>query len=547
MDNRPSHARRRPESVQKNAQTGAVRRTPGNPAQSYSNPQYRAGQQRPVSSANRTGQPVQRTRTSGVQNGRPAPQNRNTAPDHRTVRNISADNQRNAVRRVDELTAKRDLERKQKAAAEAKKELALQKKSDKWLVRYQEDVKVQKADEIIEQKWQNEVVRYKGGLDFWLLLFAILLLVAGTVTGLSASYPLGVFESNDPTKYIGRQIIYTAAGLGIAFIAVLFPPKYYKNWLPFLIYAVGFGLLIAAKFIGTVKGETTRWIDFGPFNVQPSEIMKVGVIFVLAWYFDRFEKKIDDITLNFWPQFKYNIVIPGGILAIACGLIMLGKHLSGFAITAAIGGLMMIISTKRLKWLFVTVAPIAAAVIAGYLIANPYALLRITAAVEEEPDKLGAMYQTLQSINAIGSGGLLGVGFGESRQKYHFLTQSHTDFIFSIWCEETGFVGALALILLFLALIWRGYTVARRAPDKFTMLLAFGITTHIGIQAFLHMMVTTKMFFNTGVTLPFFSYGGSSLFVFMAEMGVLLHISRYYCKKKSDVEREQLMKQMGMY
>ena len=156
------------------------------------------------------------------------------------------------------------------------------------------------------------------------------------------------------------------------------------------------------------------------------------------------------------------------------------------------------------------------------------------------------MYQTLQSINAIGSGGLMGVGFGESRQKHHFLTQSHTDFIFSIWCEETGFIGAIALIILFLAIIWRGYTVARRAPDMFTMLLAFGITTHIGIQAFLHMMVTTKLFFNTGVTLPFFSYGGSSLMVFMAEMGVLLCISRTYCRSKADLEREQLMEQMGM-
>ncbi len=545
MDNRPSRARRRPENVQKHVQSTPVQQTRQNPAPFRGNTQYRAGQQRPGSSADRN--------SSGrniAGSGQSVPRSRNTASPRAQqftgVRNGSSVSSRSVVRRVDELTAKQDLERKQRAAAEAKDRLALQKKSDKWLTRYQEDVQIQAADEEVERKWQNEVIRYKGGFDFWLMLFAILLLVVGTVTVFSASYPLAIFESNDPTKYISRQIIYTAAGLGVAFFAAIIPPRLYKNWLPFLIYTVGFSLLIAAKFIGTVKGETTRWIDLGPFNVQPSEIMKVGVIFMLAWYFDRFEKKIDDITLNFWPQFKYNIVIPGLILAVACGLVMLGKHLSGFAITAAIGGLMMVISTRRLKWLFATVMPVLIVGGIGYLIANPYALLRITAAVEEEPDKLGAMYQTLQSINAIGSGGLLGVGFGESRQKYHFLTQSHTDFIFSIWCEETGFVGALALILLFLAVIWRGYTVARRAPDKFTMLLAFGITTHIGIQAFLHMMVTTKMFFNTGVTLPFFSYGGSSLFVFMAEMGVLLGISRFYCRKKTDVERERLMKQIGM-
>lgn len=542
MDNRNFKARQHPESVRRKPQNGApqpVRKIQNLPENGS---QYHAGRGNV--------QTRQNSGNSGSRSSR-AVRNPETVMQKKQMpvrSNVSSVSQRNTVRYED--ASVRDLNQRaqdaKKKAKQAKKEADLKKETIKWLAQYKEDVKVQEADEAVEKEWQEEVVRCKGTLDFPLLFFAILLLLAGTITVFSASYPLAVYENNDPTKYISRQIIYTAAGLVAAFFAAVIPPSFYKKWLPFIIYAAGIGLLVAALFIGTVEGETMRWIDFGPFNVQPSEIMKVGVIFVLAWYFDRFEKKVNDITLNLRPQFRYNILIPGCILGVACVLIMAGKHLSGFAITAAIGGLMMLVATRRPKWLVATVTPMAVVGGVAYLIANPYALLRITAALDKNPDKQGAMYQTLQSINAIGSGGLMGVGFGESRQKHHFLTQSHTDFIFSIWCEETGFVGAVALIILFLAVIWRGYTVARRAPDKFTMLLAFGITTHIGIQAFLHMMVTTKLFVNTGVTLPFFSYGGSSLLVFMAEMGVLLCISRSYCRSKADLEREQLMQQMGM-
>ena len=148
------------------------------------------------------------------------------------------------------------------------------------------------------------------------------------------------------------------------------------------------------------------------------------------------------------------------------------------------------------------------------------------------------MYQTTQSIYAIGSGGLFGVGLGESRQKFSYLSAAHTDFIFAVWCEEWGFIGAVTLIALFLLFMWRGYVIALRAPDKFTMLTAFGITTHVGIQAFFNMCVVADMFPNTGITLPFFSYGGSSLIVLLFEMGILLSISRQYYRKKSDLRKK---------
>jgi len=527
MNNRPTRAHRRPENIRKSHQNP-------DPAQNRTWNGHTGTS--PVQSQTRQRQGSVQTGSRGTSYGSRRGQ----------VQRSGSSSQRSVVRHVNDLTTRTDAARHEKALAEAKKDLARQKKNDRWLAQYQEDVKVQARDAEVEKVWQNEVVRYRGGFDFWLLVFALLLLVAGTITVFSASYPLAVYESNDPGAYIKRQLMYVGIGLIAALAAMILEPRYYKKWLPFLLYTAGAGLLVAALFIGTREGETLRWIDLGPFNIQPSEVMKVGVIFTLAWYADTYEEKMNDITLDIWPQYVYNVLIPLGILGVAAVLVIGGKHLSGFAITVAIGGLMMIISTKRVLWLILTALPCGLGLGIWYLFKNPYALRRITAAVEDEVDTLGAMYQTLQSLNAIGSGGLLGVGFGESRQKYHFLTQSHTDFIFSVWCEETGFVGAIGLIVLFLAVVWRGYTIARRAESKFAMLLAFGITTHIGIQAFLHMMVCTRLFVNTGVTLPFFSYGGSSLIIFMAEMGVLLCISRRYCRKKTDVEREHLRKQIGL-
>lgn len=531
MDNRPTRAHRRPESIQRPAQTRQQHGQSGQtPANRTRQPQTRQAQMRQVQPRQNDYRfqsgPVRRTGTN--------PQNT------RQNRNPQSTQQRSVVRHVS------DLSRDERAVAEAKKELALRKKSRKWLANYEKDKAALMEEQAAEKIWQNDVVRYRGGVDLFMTGIILILIVLGTITVFSASYPIAVYEGDDPTSYIKRQLLYVGLGLVVGLAAIIIEPKYYKKWLPHIIYAAGTVLLIAVLFIGTTEGVTQRWIDLGFFNVQPSEIMKVGVIFMLAWYADKYEETMHDITLDTWSQYRYNVLYPGIILAFACALILVGKHLSGFAIVAAIGFLMMIISTKRVKWLISTVIPVGLAAGVVYLILNPYALRRITAAVDETPDTLGAMYQSLQSTYAIGSGGLLGVGLGEGRQKYHFLTQSHTDFIFSVWCEETGFVGAAALIVLFLLFIWRGYTIALRAPDKFSMLLAFGITTHVGIQAFLHMMVTTGLFVNTGVTFPFFSYGGSSLIVLMAEMGVLLCISRQYYRKKSDVEREQLMKQMGM-
>ena len=266
--------------------------------------------------------------------------------------------------------------------------------------------------------------------------------------------------------------------------------------------------------------------------------MKLAIILMIAWYFDKYEKQMNDPRHGFGEQFKWNTIYPILILGAACGLVLIGKHLSGTIIVGMIGLLMLIVGGCNLKWLFATGIPLAAAAIGGFLALNPYALKRITTFTDDNADKLDELYQTTQSIYAIGSGGLFGVGLGESRQKFSYLSAAHTDFIFAVWCEEWGFIGAVTLIALFLLFMWRGYVIALRAPDKFTMLTAFGITTHVGIQAFFNMCVVADMFPNTGITLPFFSYGGSSLIVLLFEMGILLSISRQYYRKKSDLRKK---------
>lgn len=391
---------------------------------------------------------------------------------------------------------------------------------------------------VAEAKWQEDIVRVRGGIDGAMLAIILILVALGSIAVFSASYPEAVRKTGDGMAYIRNQVLYAVIGLGIMAFMAWFPIRVYRSWAPIAAYSVAAVLLVVVLFIGTSEGVTMRWIDVGPFNIQPSEIMKIGIILMIAWYFDKYEKRMNDPKLPFKEQYKWNTIYPILILGLACGLVLIGKHLSGTIIVGMIGLLMLIVGGCKLKWLFATGIPIAVAAIGGFLIANPYALKRITTFTDENADKLDELYQTTQSIYAIGSGGLFGVGLGESRQKFSYLSAAHTDFIFAIWCEEWGFLGAVALIALFLLFMWRGYVIALRAPDKFTMLTAFGITTHVGIQAFFNMCVVSDMFPNTGITLPFFSYGGSSLIVLLFEMGILLAISRQYYRKKSDLRRK---------
>jgi len=391
---------------------------------------------------------------------------------------------------------------------------------------------------LAEAKWQEDIVRVRGGVDGAMLAIILILVALGSITVFSASYPEAVRKTADGMTYIKSQILYVVIGLIFMAVMAWMPISFYRPWAPIASYSIAALLLIIVLFIGTSEGVTKRWIAVGPINVQPSEIMKLAIILMIAWYFDKYERQMNDSRPGFREQYKWNTIFPILLLGSACGLVLIGKHLSGTIIVGMIGLLMLIVGGCNMKWLFATGIPIATVAVGGFLALNPYALKRITTFTDENADKLDELYQTTQSIYAIGSGGLFGVGLGESRQKFSYLTAAHTDFIFAIWCEEWGFIGAVSLIALFLLFMWRGYVIALRAPDKFTMLTAFGITTHVGIQAFFNMCVVADMFPNTGITLPFFSYGGSSLIVLLFEMGILLSISRQYYRKKSDLHRK---------
>ncbi len=389
-----------------------------------------------------------------------------------------------------------------------------------------------------EAEWQKDIVRVRGGIDGVMLAIILILVALGSITVFSASYPLAVKEEGNSMAYIVNQITFVLIGLGLMTLMIFVPMKWYRSWAPIASYVIAVVLLIAVLFIGTEEGVTKRWISLGFVNIQPSEVMKLAITLMLAWYFGKYEERMNDIQLSFWQRYRWNTFYPVCILGLACLLVLVGKHLSGTIIVGMIGFLILVIGGCKLKWLFFTAVPAGAAAITAFLIMNPYALKRITTFTDENADTLDELYQTTQSLYAIGSGGLFGVGLGQSRQKFSYLTAAHTDFIFSIWCEECGFLGAVALIVLFLLFMWRGYVIALRAPDKFTMLTAFGITTHVGIQAFFNMCVAADIFPNTGITLPFFSYGGSSLVVLLFEMGILLAISRQYYMKKSDLRRK---------
>lgn len=398
-----------------------------------------------------------------------------------------------------------------------------------------------------EKEWQKDIVRTKGGMDVFMLAIILVLLALGTVAVFSSSYPYAINKGLDSNYFIKHQVIFLAIGaVGMAVAAVI-PIRFYKNVVPIPAYIVSAILLVAVLFIGASEGEATRWIRIGDsFGIQPSELMKVSMALTLAWYAEKYEDKmqVNEFT---WENYRWNTLYPLLILGSGCVLVLVGKHLSGTIIVAGIGGLLLIVAGCRKKWIFATAIPAGVVMIGAFLALNPYALERVTTKIgSETADKLDELYQTTQSIYAIGNGGAFGVGLGESIQKHSYLGAAHTDFIFSVWCEEWGFVGAVLLILLFLLFMWRGYIIATRAPDKFSMLTAFGITTHVGIQALLNMCVASDIIFNTGVSLPFFSYGGSSLIVLMVEMGVLLAISRRSFKKKSEIEREKLLRRAGM-
>ena len=291
-------------------------------------------------------------------------------------------------------------------------------------------------------------------------------------------------------------------------------------------------LLLLVLLIGSSYGSgATRWIQIGPISIQPSEIAKMAVVLCIALIMSKYEKQIAN-RQKFGGQFRYGVLFPMLTFGFICGLVMLEHHLSGIIIIGLVGLVTMYIGGTDKKW-FLWLFAIGGTAVVLVLLFSEYAMLRVTTWLNiENVDPLGSAWQTLQGLNAIGSGGFFGRGLGNSQQKYGYVSQPQNDFIFTIVCEELGFIGALAVVLLFALLVWRGFRIAAKAPDKFSAIVVYGLIAKVALQTILNIAVVTNSIPNTGISLPFFSSGGTSLILQIFEMGIILSISRYSYQKR---------------
>ncbi len=361
-----------------------------------------------------------------------------------------------------------------------------------------------------------------GKLDITFLSFVLILLTIGLVMLFSASYAYSYEYYGNSYKFIVKQAFFAAFGIAAMFI---FSKIDYHVWrkLSWVIYIVTLGLLVFLLAVPPmVSGmNVKRWFAVGPVSFQPSEIAKFAIVILFSTLISANQK-----LMNNW---KF-IVFLLGVLGVTCLLVVLEPHLSATLLIAAIGIVLIYVGGLNRKvvigGLIIAVAGIVLVIITQSTGFISYGADRIKYWRDPWADAIGEGFQTIQSLLAIGSGGILGRGIGMSRQKYLWVPEPHNDFIFSIVCEELGLVGAIIIILLFALLVWRGFTIAMRSADKFGSMLAIGLTFQVGLQAMLNIWVVTNTIPNTGISLPFFSYGGTSLLILLAEMGIVLSVSR---------------------
>jgi len=363
---------------------------------------------------------------------------------------------------------------------------------------------------------EKVIMDERGLLDLPFLILTVLLVLIGVIMMFSASYARAYVKTGNSTYFFMRQAIFAIIGIAIM---LLVSRVNYQIWrsLAFPILGVALVLLLLVPFIGREENGSTRWIYIGGTSVQPSEIAKLAVILCFAAMISVFREKMQ--------TFKYGVAPFAGILLVIAGLLYLEPHMSATVIIFAIGAVMMFLGGTRLRW-FVIGGGAAVLIAVIYLKTKGYTGDRIAAWKDPFSDPSDNGYQIVQSLYAIGSGGLMGLGLGRSRQKYLYLPEEHNDYIFAIICEELGFVGAMVIILLFVLLIVRGYWIAMHSHDRFGALVAAGLTTLLLLQVFFNIGVVTNFLPATGISLPFFSYGGSALLMQLFEMGIILNVSR---------------------
>ena len=357
-----------------------------------------------------------------------------------------------------------------------------------------------------------------GSMDITFLAFVLAILAIGLVMLFSASYAYAQTKFGNSYKFIFRQFCYALVGVGgMLGISYIDYHKYMKfSW---LVYGLSIFLLGLVYVLPSVEGYH-RWIIIGPINFQPSEIAKFAIILLFS--------HLISINYNAMKTFKFSVLFLGALLGLVCLLVVFETHLSATILIFLIALILLIIG--GLKWRYLLGGVGIAGTAVGLAVASGivgYWGDRFKYWQDPWADATGKGYQVIQSLMSIGSGGLLGRGLGQSMQKYLWVPEPHNDFIFAIVCEEAGLVGAMIIIALFCALVWQGFKISARAQDKFGSLLAIGLVCQVGLQAMLNILVVTNTIPNTGISLPFFSYGGTSLIILLWEMGIVLSVSRY--------------------
>lgn len=362
------------------------------------------------------------------------------------------------------------------------------------------------------------------GVDYPFLILVLLALAVGLAMLYSASYAQSEYDTGyvSSTRYLQKQAVCAVIGLAAMAVFSRLPAELWYR-LAWPLYGISILLLLSVLVVGESVNGARRWINVAGIQFQPSELAKFTMILLFGRLTRRFGSRAE--------TFRYGVLGFGMAMLGILVPLALEKHLSAIMLMGMVGVVMMFVAGTRAKWLLAGAAG-AGVFVLIYVSFMGYAGDRITAWLHPERDPGDTGYQILQSLYAIGSGGLFGLGYGKSRQKYLYLPFQYNDYIFAVICEELGLVGALGIVILLAALILRGYWIALHARDRFSTVLAAGLVTLIAVQTVLNLGVVTNLLPSTGISLPFFSYGGTALAVNLGEMGIVLSISRYRNERK---------------
>lgn len=373
------------------------------------------------------------------------------------------------------------------------------------------------------------VFQKKGKMDLELLTIIIIMLFFGLVMVASASSVTALYKLGDSMYFLKKQLL--VAVIGFVMMIYLSKIDYHvlaKPNVVFIYMAVTWLLMLVTAFVGEDLNGARRWINIGGFSLQPSELAKIGIVLLMAMICSKQTKESIQ-------SFKQGCILYLAVIGLVCVPLLLQPHKSAMMLIGIVAMIVVIVAGARIRN-FMVFAPVVVAGLLFIMFKDEYSASRIMNFIDPFKDATGAGWQSVQSLYAIGSGGLFGLGLGRSRQKYLNIPEPQNDFIFSIICEELGFVGAALVIILFALLLFRCIKIAMEAPDKLGMLIAVGITALIMVQVVMNIAVVTAWMPVTGMPLPFFSAGGTSLMFTLASMGIVLNISRQSTRAVSGVK-----------